>query len=625
MSNLGRISDADIATVRDRVRIDDVVRDYVSLKPAGGGAYKGLCPFHDEKSPSFHVTPSRGMYYCFGCQEGGDAISFLRAMHPELTFVEAVERLAERAGVPITRVEGSVSSGKATKERARLLAANQIAAEFFSRQYHSDEASPARQFLAERGFSDTDAAKFGLGYAPRGWDHLTKYLLGQGVTKEDLLLAGLSTEGGKGVYDKFRGRLIWPIRDISGSVLGFGARKIFDDDEGPKYLNTAETPLYKKSQVLYGIDLAKRSISREKTVVVVEGYTDVMACHLAGVETAVAACGTAFGDGHIRILRRLIADDNAIGGKVIFTFDGDAAGQKAALKAFDSDEKFLAQTYVAVAPEGMDPCELRQKGGDVALKDLINSSAPLFEFVLKTTLERHNLEVAEGRVAALRETAPILAHIKDSSLRPEYVRRLASWIGMDIDTVARATQSAMKAGKRDYTSAPALSTERNLETETETVEPVEWEALKCAIQAPSLAATWYQSVESDCYTNVNLQTIHKAIESAGGPGNISGAAAWVDEVLSHCESDKAKNMVRALSVEPLRVTEDVTEEYVNSALGRLLEIAAERRIKDLKGQIQRLMASGGDATELVENMMALEMYRRDIRERVSGDHTAGSG
>ena len=178
-------------------------------------------------------------------------------------------------------------------------------------------------------------------------------------------------QGQRGVYDRFRGRLIWPIRDISGDVIGFGARKLFEDDQGPKYLNTPETPLYKKSQVLYGVDLAKQEIARRFQAVIVEGYTDVMACHLAGVETAVATCGTAFGEEHIKVLRRLLMDQSEFRGEVVFTFDGDAAGQKAALKAFEGDQKFVTQTFVAVEPDGLDPCELRQHKGDAAVRDLV--------------------------------------------------------------------------------------------------------------------------------------------------------------------------------------------------------------------------------------------------------------
>src|SRR5450830_1569262 len=289
-----------------------------------------------------------------------------------------------------------------------------------------------------------------------GWDNLLRHLRGKGYTEAELNASGLMSQGNRGMYDRFRGRLIWPIRDVTGDVIGFGARKLFEEDQGPKYLNTPETALYKKSQVLYGIDLAKREIARTRQVVVVEGYTDVMAAHLYGVTTAVATCGTAFGSEHTRLVRRLIGDTaigsgvqlasgTSTGGEVIFTFDGDAAGQKAAMRAFGEDQQFSAQTFVAVEPSGMDPCELRQAKGPEAVRALVAGRQPLFEFVIRSTLATHDLDTAEGRVAALRASAPIVAQIRDAALRPEYARMLAGWLGMEFDAVRQAVTSASRA------------------------------------------------------------------------------------------------------------------------------------------------------------------------------------
>ena len=426
----GRIRDEDVALVREKARIDEIVRDYVALKPAGGGSLKGLCPFHDERSPSFHVTPSRGMYYCFGCQEGGDVITFVQKLD-HLTFAESVEKLAGRTGVTLRYVEGGAGVNRQQGQRTRLVEANRTAEEYFVAQLTAPEAAPARAFLTERGFDAEVAADFRLGFAPKSWDSLTSHLRQKGFTDAELLAAGLVSQGNRGVYDRFRGRLIWPIRDLAGDVVGFGARRLLEDDDGPKYLNTPETPLYKKSQVLYGIDRARKEISKQQRVVVVEGYTDVMACQLAGVPVAVATCGTAFGGEHIKVLRRLLMDDDRMRGEVVFTFDGDAAGQRAALKAFDDDQRFVAQTFVAVEPHGLDPCDLRQQHGDAAVRSLVDHRVPLFEFAIRSTLAGYDLESAEGRVAALREAAPIVARIKDPALRPEYTRRLAGWLGMD--------------------------------------------------------------------------------------------------------------------------------------------------------------------------------------------------
>jgi DNA primase len=423
----------DVERVRSASPIDVVVGESVGLRRQGT-RYIGLCPFHTEKSPSFNVNAELQVYHCFGCQASGDVITFVRETQ-NLGFREAVELLAGRAGVQLRyEDEGGRPTGAPDRaqagQRARLVAANTAAAAFFAEQLGTPEAAPARQFLAERGFDRQVALDFGCGFAPGGWDSLTRHLRSKGFTQAELVTGGLAKESSRGsLIDRFHRRLVWPIRDITGDVIGFGARKLMDDDQGPKYLNTPETPLYKKSTVLYGIERAKRDIARRHQAVVVEGYTDVMACHLAGVTTAVASCGTAFGPEHISVLRRLLMDQDEFRGEVVYTFDGDAAGQAAAMKTFKEDQRFVAQTFVAVEPDGRDPCELRQEHGDAAVRDLVARRTPLIEFVLKTTLADYDLDTVEGQVAALEKTAPLLAQIKDHALRPAYARRLAGLIG----------------------------------------------------------------------------------------------------------------------------------------------------------------------------------------------------
>jgi DNA primase len=298
---------------------------------------------------------------CFGCGEGGDVISFLMK-HDGLAFNQAVEYLADRSGIQLRYTEGDAPGGprRDRNPRSRLVEANKLAQQFYADHLSQPAAMPGRQFLAERGFDKEVAERFGLGFAPRDGDALYKHLRQKSFTDAEVVAAGLVAEGQRGHYDRFRGRLLWPIRETSGETIGFGARRIFDDDRiEAKYLNTPETSLYKKSHVLYGIDLARREIARSSQAVVVEGYTDVMACHLAGVPTAVATCGTAFGEDHGRVLRRLLHDHEEFRGEVIFTFDGDEAGQKAAVRAFGGDQQFVGQTYVAVEPDGLDPCDLR--------------------------------------------------------------------------------------------------------------------------------------------------------------------------------------------------------------------------------------------------------------------------
>ena len=441
----GLIKREDIDEVRQRTDIKEVIDGYVTLKGAGLGSFKGLCPFHDERSPSFTVRPQVGRYHCFGCGEDGDAISFVQKLDHS-SFHEAVEKLAARIGFELRYEDGGTGPNREeVGKRQRLLDAHKVADEFFRAQLLTPGAAEGRNFLHGRGFDRAAAEQFGVGYAPQGWDALLKHLRGRGYTDAELKLTGMFSEGNRGIYDRFRGRLIWPIRDIAGDTIGFGARKLYEDDQGPKYLNTPETTLYKKSQVLYGIDLAKRNIAKDRQLVVVEGYTDVMACHLAGVPTAVATCGTAFGADHIKIARRLLSDDGT-GGEVIFTFDGDAAGQKAALRAFEEDQRFTAQTYVAVEPTGADPCELRQAKGDAAVRDLIGTRRPLFEFAIRASLKRHNLDTVAGRIAALRESAPVVAQIRDAGIRPAYARELAGWLGMPVEEVSRAV--ARRAAKR---------------------------------------------------------------------------------------------------------------------------------------------------------------------------------
>ncbi len=409
-----------------------------SCRPAGGGSLKGLCPFHDEKSPSFTVSPSKGVFHCFGCQVGGDTIGFVMQID-HLTFTEAVERLADKAGIQLRYEESDASGGRGAErgQRARILAANAAAEAYYVEQLSSLEGETGRRFLTDRGFDASAAAHFSVGYAPQAWDTLVRHLRAAGFSDDELSAAGLAIRGPRDLYDRFRGRLVWPIRDVAGDTVGFGARKLYDTDDGPKYLNTPETLVYKKSQALYAIELAKRAIAKEQRAVVVEGYTDVMACHLAGVETAVATCGTAFGAEHVKVLRRLLLDDG-LNGSVVFTFDGDAAGQKAALRSFEQDQRLAAQTFVAIEPNGMDPCELRIAKGDEAVRALIDTRRPLLRFVLESALREHDLDRPEGRVAALRAVAPIVARIKDRTLRPEYVRALSGWLGMDLAPVQQA-------------------------------------------------------------------------------------------------------------------------------------------------------------------------------------------
>jgi DNA primase len=602
----GRIKAEDVTYIRDHAPIDEVVGEYVQLKSAGGGQKKGLCPFHDEKSPSFHVTPSKGYFHCFGCQTGGDAISFLMKID-HLTFTETVERLADRIGYTLRYEEsGSAPTGPSVN-RSRLVAANALAAQFFQEQLNtSPDAAHGRDLLTKRGFDKDACTIFGVGYAPDSWDALTKHLRAAGYTIEELELAGLSKMGERGPIDKFRNRLTWPIRDISGDVVGFGARKLASDeqDQGPKYLNTSETPIYKKSQVLYGLDMAKKEIAKKRQVVIVEGYTDVMAAHMAGITTAVATCGTAFGADHIRIIRRLLMDDDAFRGEVIFTFDGDAAGQKAAMRAFSEDQKFVTQTFVAVEPDGLDPCDLRQLKGDLALRDLIAKRVPLFEFAIRTELKLHNLATAEGRVNALNATAPLVAQIRDKSLRPEYSRLLAGWLGVEVEIVTSAVgQGARRSSNQEPEPEQADQSWRPHPQEPRLL--LEREVLKARLQMPDLVTTWSE-IEPAAFTHPAYIQMKDVINSE------KNSSISIDDI----SDERIKTLFTELTVEPIRSDGEVSARYIESIVARLREVGISRAIADLKSNLQRLnpVENPDEYNSAFAALVALETARRGLHE-----------
>ncbi len=608
----GRIRDEDVAYIRDRSPIDEVVGDYVQLKSAGGGAKKGLCPFHDEKSPSFTVTPSKGFFHCFGCQTGGDVIAFLMKID-HLTFTETIERLADRLGYTLRYEEGGSNTPTfSAGARSRLIAANTEAAKFYQEQLNAPAAAHGRDLLTKRGFDKAACMQFGVGFAPDEWDALTKHLRAMDYTIDELETAGLSKMGQRGPIDRFRNRLTWPIRDISGDVVGFGARKLASDeaDQGPKYLNTPETPIYKKSQVLYGLDVAKKEIAKKRQAVIVEGYTDVMAAQLAGITTAVATCGTAFGADHIRILRRLLMDDDAFRGEVIFTFDGDAAGQKAALRAFSEDQKFVTQTFVAVEPDGLDPCDLRQQKGDLALRDLIARRVPLFEFAIRSELAHHKLDAAEGRINALNATAPLVAQIRDKSLRPEYTRLLAGWLGLEVEIVSAAVSQGVKSHPRTQQPTAVAGEESNWRPDPHDARLIlEREVLKSRLQEPALfIESLWSDIEADAFTHPAYREMRKTIDEK----QVLSMETITDE--------KIKTLFTELSVEPIRADGRATALYVESIIARLREVAISRSIAELKSSLQRLnpVENEIEYNAAFAALVALETTRRSLHDLAVG-------
>jgi DNA primase len=628
----GRISDRDIAAIRERVRIEDVVGDYVQLRRAGADSMKGLCPFHDEKSPSFHVRPNHGLFHCFGCGEGGDVYAFVQKIE-HASFVEAVELLADRVGHTITYTGASATNIQRERGgRSRLIAANAAASEFYATALGTAEAAPARRYLTERNFDAAAAQRYGCGFAPSGWDALTKHLLRKGFEFKELEAAGLSREGRRGPMDRFHRRLLWPIRSSAGEVIGFGARRLFDDDPmEAKYVNTPETTLYKKSNVLFGLDLAKRDIARGHQAIVVEGYTDVMAMHLAGVTTAVASCGTAFGDEHLAMLRRLMMDDKFFRGELIYVFDGDAAGRAAAVKALEGEQQLAGQSFVAVAADGMDPCDLRLAHGDEALRDLVARRTPLFEFAVRTALAEMDLDNAEGRVAALRRCVPMVAAIKDATLRDEYARQLAGWVGWDdVAQVIGRVRAAAKSSKGVPTRASAATDTAAAHppvARPNPADPTLWpqrEALKAALQFPALAGPVFDSLTVESFTHPGYAAVRSAIDTAGGTAGAAAVAAgaqWIETVREQTTSPLTIGLIHELSVESIRVDDDKLPRYIGGVLARLQEVWVGRQIAEVKSKLQRMspVEHSDEYHALFGDLVAMEAYRRSLLEQASGD------
>ncbi len=608
----GLIKREDIDELRSRTRIDEVIGEFVTLKTAGIGSLKGLCPFHDEKTPSFTVRPQVGMYHCFGCGESGDVFTFLQKVE-QLSFVEAVETLAGKAGMHLRYEDGKGPDREQASRRQRLLEMHEVAGRFFAQALESEAGQIGREFLTGRGFPAESSREFGIGFAPKSWDALTTHLRRAGFTDEEILAGGLASEGGRGIYDRFRGRVIWPIKDMTARTIGFGARRLYDDDKGPKYLNTPETALYHKNQVLYGLDLAKKSIAKTKRVVVVEGYTDVMAAHLAGVDQAVATCGTAFGAEHVKIIRRLLGDDPT--GRVIFTFDGDAAGQKAALKAFEFESLFSAQTFVAVEPDGLDPCDLRMRKGDAALRELIDGCKPLFEFVITTAISRFDLDTVEGRISAVRAAAEVLTDIRDRNSLSHYYRFVAGRIGVDIDEVEAAVRTAARQPKQNRRPAEAPARQSSYRDGPPPAPTA---------PAPSTSAVPGSGSGSGAGTGPG----HAPVEDAREPGPASAPEVSDERSLEYVYEERPDVSNLSAPISPARLKtekgalmvalqhpEVVNAKLFDSLSAKAFEHPGYRRIQDAIRQAGGLGAAGPAQSKWAERV--LDAAAEDLKPYVA--------
>ena len=612
----GKISARDIEEVKARVNIADVIGGYVALKPASAGSLKGLCPFHQEKSPSFNVRPLQGFYHCFGCGAGGDVYKFLQEVE-SLSFYEAVENLAQKASYTLTYEAGSNAPDQGQK--ARIYEANLAASKYFAEQLGTDAATTGRDFLKSRGFDKSAAETFGVGFAPKGWNNLVDHLKTLGFTEDELVLASLASRGERGLYDKFRGRLIWPIRDTSNQVIGFGARKLFDDDQGPKYLNTSETPVYHKSAVLYGIDLAKKEISKSQKVVVVEGYTDVMACHLAGVTTAVATCGTAFGDEHIRILNRMLSANVDSPAEVIFTFDPDDAGQKAAMRAFADADKFHANSFIAVGPDGLDPSDLRVQKGDEAVQLMIESKKPIYEFAIKQKLKNFDLSSVEGRVGAARAAASVIATIRDSAMRSVYLREVANWVNLDLSEVIALVERAIKDKvvaavapmRQDVAAEPAAQSFEEPDLRDPTIR-FERQLLEVLIQHPA-------EIEEDKFLELVsgdfLAKVHSLLASALVANTAHRKdSTWLVK-LSESLDPTLHQILRAMAATSLPAsTSEELKRYIDGvAISGFINLLTRQKLSLQAVLRQTEESDSAKISEIQKELMDIEQRRRALQ------------
>ncbi|MFQ9132823.1 MAG: DNA primase [Bifidobacterium longum] len=692
----GMILKEDIEKVRATADLYDIVSATVTLKPSGTGTYVGLCPFHDEKTPSFSVRPALGVWHCFGCGLGGDVFGYVE--HQEnVDFRDAVELLADKYHIELHYDQSNAKKEHTGSKRARLLEANEAAQEFFVSQLMTKDALAARKLLDGRNFSQADCQRFGCGYAPQGWDNLVRYLAGKGFTQQEMLDAGLARQGQHGVYDYFRGRVTWPIRDSTGRTLGFGARKLYEDDSiSAKYINTPDTQLYRKNQVLYGIDMAKAAIVKKRQVVIVEGYTDVMAMHLAGIDTAIATCGTAFGAEHAKIVRRLIADDSlgavqlvgplkvegqALSSRIVFTFDGDAAGQKAAIHAFGLDSAFSTQAFVAVADDNLDPCDLRIKRGNEAVRALIDHAEPLYDFVIKTAIGRFDTAYTTGQMGAVKAVAPLIAQIRDRSLLDLYSRKAVRQIGVDLDIMQREVRDARRklqvrdedayAPKRRFAGNAGAAVEPRMEQGAnpyanpsarkalehrdaaeqsyyridDAVFICEQQFMATLIQVPlAVDPTLFASLTLSSFMTPVFRTLFQAVAAAGGlPSADTPQGLWMHN-LTKAGGPMLESVINELAVMPLplppsdtdaerasqqsqegnvqlRKPTDDERRYASELIIRLLDTGIMRKI----GADQRRMAQlpdGAEKIELLGQITKLETLRKDLQTRVFGNNVA---
>ncbi len=586
---MARIRQDDVEAVRERTDIVRLVSEYVALKKAGK-SMTAVCPFHTEKTPSFTVDAGKQVYYCFGCGVGGNAFHFLMGVE-HLTFPEAVERLARRAGITL-RYEGlTADDRKQMSRRQALYRANAHAAELYHRfLLESKEAEAARRYLQARGFSRATVETFGIGFAPGYPDFLLRRTA-RDVSPELLVEAGLARkDAGGAIRDFFRSRVTFPVHDLAGQSVGFGARLL--EGEGPKYLNSSDTPVYRKSEMLYNLNRAKAEITRAGRAFVVEGYTDVIDLHQAGVPIAVATCGTAVGESHFRLLSRFAR-------RVILAFDSDEAGARAAERAHAFFETYGLEVQVLILPAGLDPADFVTENGAEEFEALAGKAEPLVDYMLERSIRDTDLATPEGKARAWRQALPIVERLTDPVLQGEYAGRLADLVGVGDTEIRRALQSLHERGGSAGPPAEEAAVDRR-----DPVREVEKEALKLLVQHPEMARDQLGSLRPDHFAAEQGRQVFAFLLAAGDE-----TAGVVERAGEHGMTE----VVAELAVEPLKG--EATPGYAKRVFSRLEELSIDRRIATMKRRLQRLNPTTEPDTydSMFEELVALEGERRRVR------------
>jgi DNA primase len=561
----GRIRQDDIDLVRQRTDLVRLAQQYLALRKAGQ-RFVGLCPFHTEKTPSFGISPDKGLFYCHGCGKGGDAIGFIREIEG-LEFGEAVERLASQVGVTLRYEGASPGEQRAASRRQALFRANEAAAQLYHRTLlEGREAEAARRYLTERGLTKESIEGFGIGFAPAYPDFLLRRLA-KDLSTEILVEAGLALKDGRGqVRDRFRSRITFPIHDLSGKSVGFGARLL--EGDGPKYLNSPETDVYKKGRLLYNLHRSKSDLTKTGRGFVVEGYTDVIAMAQAGLPTAVATCGTALGEEHFRLLSRFCR-------RAVLAFDSDEAGARAAERAHGMFEQFGLEVSVLILPQGHDPADFVTANGGEEFERLADKAEGVVEYMLRRSVERETLDTPEGKARALRNATPIVAKLTDPVLRSEYAGRLADLVGVSPNDIRIELEGpAPGNGKRRQSQTPQGS--QTLEVHTP-AKGVEKEALKILAQSPEIATPFVERIDVEHFTTERFRKAFAVLREQGRDGSS----------LSPETSERGlPELIAELSVEPLRG--DPGRAYIESVFARLEELTLKRKMDTLRKQLESL-------------------------------------